>query len=106
MSVTVSYPVELKQYEVSVGKELATITFHGLERTDLAADPNPELRRVGEMVFGDPNPISEQDFTTRGGFLHMDRPLEMFAGVVSLLVNVQPLYLHGDGTLSNSSASR
>lgn len=37
-----------------------------------------------------------------GGFLHMDRSLAMFAGILALLRHETPVFLHEDGTLSTS----
>lgn len=96
-SVMVTYPVEVKRYQVSARRGIADISLEGIEESK-----KDGLRRVGQMTFGDPNPIGDKDFITRGGFLRMDRPLEMFAGILELLRNEKPLYLHGDGTLSTS----
>lgn len=103
MSVVVVYPVEVKRYQVSVSRNRAEIVLEGVEGpVQGAGDSNANIRRVGRITFGDPNPISDQDFITRGGFLQMDRPLVMFSGILDLLHSEKPLFLHGDGTLSTS----
>ena len=104
MSVVVSYPVEIKKYEVSVKRDIAEIVLHGIELSEQESGAsNPEVRRAGIITFGDPNPLGNVDFFTRGGFLHMDRPLVLFAGILSLLQNEGPLFLGEDGTLSTSA---
>jgi len=101
MSVVVVYPVEVKSYRVSVNRNTADIMLDGVEMPEQGAGgAPPEIRRVGRISFGNPDPISDDDFITRGGFLAMDRPLAMFAGILDLLRNEKPLFLHDDGTLS------
>jgi hypothetical protein len=103
MSVMVAYPAEVKGYRVSVQREMAEIELEGIESPEEGvAATDAIVRRVGRMAFGDPNPIGDKDFITRGGFLRMDRPLTMFAGVLDLLRNEKPVFLHEDGTLSTS----
>jgi hypothetical protein len=99
-SVVVRYPVEVRRYRVLVSKERAEIELEGIE-TEQKGEAEPELRRVGHITFGDPDPIGDKDFITRGGFLQMDRPMEMFAGILALL-DEKHLFLDGDGTLSTS----
>lgn len=99
-STLVEYPAEIKKYQVSIARDRADIQLEGVEN---GAQPRGELQRVGRMTFGDPNPIGDKDFINRGGFLQMDRPLEMLAAVLDLLRHESPLFLHGDGTLSTSS---
>jgi hypothetical protein len=98
MSVVVAYPVEVTEYSVSVRKERASILLRGFEAPGTGA---PESRVVGRIEFGDPDPIGDTDFITRGGFLRMDRSLVMLAGILDLLRNEKPLFLQGDGTLSS-----
>jgi hypothetical protein len=103
MSVTVAYPVEVKKYQVLVGRQKAEIQLAGVEVPEAKSSTSkPEIKRVGIMHFGDPNPIGDADFITRGGFLRMDRPLEMFTGVLDLLRNEKPLFLREDGVLTTS----
>lgn len=103
MSVMVTYPVEVKGYRVSVQRDRAEIDLEGVESPEEGATAtDASVRRVGRMEFGDPNPIGDKDFITRGGFLRMDRPLAMFAGILDLLRHEKPLFLHEDGTLSTS----
>ena len=102
MSVTVAYPVEVKKYQVLVERQKAEILLDGVEIPAKSSTSKPEVRRVGIMHFGDPNPIGDADFITRGGFLRMDRPLEMFSGVLDLLRNEKPLFLREDGVLTTS----
>ena len=104
MSVVVSYPVEIRRFEVSVKRESAEIVLEGIELSERergAAGAN--LRRVGVITFGDPDPVSGTDFISRGGFLHMDRPLALFSGIMTLLRAEGPLFLWEDGTLSTSA---
>jgi hypothetical protein len=103
MSVVVAYPVEVKQYRVSVNRNRAVIALEGVEGLVLeSANSSANIRHVGDITFGDPDPHSDQDFITRGGWLHMDRSLAMFSGILDLLRNEKPLFLHEDGTLSTS----
>ncbi|HEY5705304.1 MAG TPA: hypothetical protein VIS96_07000 [Terrimicrobiaceae bacterium] len=103
MSVVVAYPVEVKRYQVFAMRDRAEILLEGVEGPEqVGSDPNANIRRVGRITFGDPNPISDKDFITRGGFLQMDRSLEFFSGILDLLRNEKPLFLSGDGTLSTS----
>jgi hypothetical protein len=99
-SVVVRYPVEVRRYRVLVNKDRAEIELEGIEAQE-KGEGEPELRRVGHITFGDPDPIGDKDFITRGGFLQMDRPMEMFAGILALL-DQKHLFLDGDGTLSTS----
>ena len=100
MSVVVEYPVEIRSYQVDVTRSGAEIGLDGVEGTK--DSPRGELRRVGRIVFGDPEPIGDGDFITRGGFLRMVRPLELFSGILDLLRHEKPLFLHENGTLSTS----
>jgi hypothetical protein len=103
MSVVVSYPVEIRKFEVSVKREIAEIVLEGVELSEQERSvAGANLRRVGVITFGDPNPVSNADFISRGGFLHMDRPLALFSGVMTLLRTEGPLFLGEDGTLSTS----
>ena len=99
-SVTVRYPVEVRRYRVLMDRERAEIELEGVEARE-EGEAEPELRRVGHITFGDPDPVGEKDFIARGGFLRMDRPMEMFAGTLALL-HEQHLFLDEDGTLSTS----
>ncbi len=99
MSVVVAYPAEVVEYSVSVGKERAGIVFRGF---DAPESGERRLRIVGRIEFGDPDPIGDTDFFTRGGFLRMDRSLGMLAGVLDLLHNEKPLFLREDGVLSST----
>ena len=104
MSVQVFYPVEVKHYKVSVKRNRADIALEGVEGpVQGSGGSNPNIRRVGRVTFGDSNPIGDKDFINRGGFLQMDRPMAMLSGMLDLLRNEKPLFLHGDGTLSTSS---
>ncbi len=103
MSVIVVYPVEGKRYQVSVKRDRAEVVLEGIEGlAQGAGNVRGNIRRIGRMTFGDPNPISGEDFITRGGFLQMDRSLAMFAGILALLRHGTPVFLHEDGTLSTS----
>lgn len=101
-SVVVRYPVEVRRYRVVVNRERAEIELEGLEAAE-EGEAEPELRRVGRITFGDPDPVGDKDFISRGGFLQMDRPMEMFAGTLALLHETH-LFLDGDGTLSTSQS--
>ncbi|MGE0703036.1 MAG: hypothetical protein AB7P22_03765 [Vicinamibacterales bacterium] len=103
MGVMVAYPVEVKQYTVSVTKDHVSVRLVGVEQNAPVAPGPAVMRTVGHMTFGDPNPTSDKDFITRGGTLRMARPIEMFAGTVDLLRHERPIYLLGDGTLTTSS---
>lgn len=98
MSVVVSYPVEIRKYQVSIGRSRAEIQLEGVEAPEAGSDG--ELRRVGNITFGDPDANGDEDFITRGGFLKMDRPLEMLAGILDLLRHEKPIFLNDDGTLT------
>jgi hypothetical protein len=98
MSVSVGYPVEVKQYRVSFMKTHVVVVLEGIENPAEQTDAGGRVQAVGRMVFGDPN--SDKDFITRGGILQMDRPLTMLSGVLDLLRNETPLFLGGDGKLS------
>jgi hypothetical protein len=105
MSVVVAYPVEIASYSVSIQRTRATVTLEGMEIDEESTEHSGDLRRVGVMVFGDPNPVADHDFITRGGFLHMDRSLDMLPAVLQLLTAVEPLYLNGEGVLSTEAES-
>ena len=101
--MSVVYPVEIKQYRVSVGRRKAEVLLQGVEGpVHGASTPSDNLRHVGRITFGDPKPISDNDFVNRGGILQMDRSLAMFSAILDLLRNENPLFLNGDGTLSTS----
>jgi hypothetical protein len=100
-SVVVRYPVEVRRYRVLMNKDRAEIELEGVEASEAGAEAEPELRRVGHITFGNPDPIGDKDFITRGGFLQMDRPMEMLAGILYLLHEAH-LFLDGDGTLTTS----
>lgn len=97
-STMVEYPVQIKSYQVTIRRDQANIRLEGVEEG--ASEP----RRVGNITFGDPDPIGkDKDFITRGGFLQMDRPLEMLPAILDLLRHESPLFLQDDGTLSTSA---
>ena len=102
MSVQVNYPVIVKSYQVSADRDRVEIELEGVEQLLGAGDSNANFRRVGRVTFDDPDRIRDRDFINRGGFLQMDRPLVMFSGMLDLLRNEKPLFLHDDGTLSTS----
>jgi hypothetical protein len=84
MSIVVAYPVEVKRYQVSVKRDRAEIALAGVEGpVQGSGNSSANIRRVGRITFGHPNPIGDKDFINRGGFLQMDRPLAMFSGVLS-----------------------
>lgn len=96
-STLVEYPAQIKSYQVQIRRGTADIHLMGIEQG--GSKPQP----VGHMTFGDPDPIGKDaDFITRGGFLQMDRPLEMLPAVLDLLRHEKKLVLQGDGTLSTS----
>jgi hypothetical protein len=103
-SIEVDYPTEVKQYQISITRDLAKIVLEGIEGVKLPQQrlDSSELRIVGRIVFGDPDPIGNKDFVTRDGVLRMDRPLSMLSGILNLLQHEKPLFLHEDGTLSTS----
>ena len=103
MSIKVTYPVKVRSYQVSADRDRVEIELEGVEQLLGTGDFNADLRRVGRVTFADPDRIRDKDFIDRGGFLQMDRPLVMFSGILDLLRNEKPLFLHGDGTLSTSS---
>jgi len=97
-STLVEYPAQIKSYQVQIQREMAHIHLEGVEQG--GSKPQP----VGHMTFGDPDPIGKDaDFITRGGFLQMDRPLEMLPAVLDLLRHEKNLVLQEDGTLSTSA---
>lgn len=96
MSVQVQYPVQVKSYQVTIRRAQANIQLQGVEEG--ASEP----RRVGNMTFGDPHPTRDEDFMGRGGFLSMDRPLEMLPAILDLLRHEDPVFLQEDGTLTTS----
>jgi len=103
MSVEVTYPVEIKQYEVSIKKKLAEIVLDGVELDGNGSEgAGGDVRRVGVIHFDDSHPVGNEDIITRGGFLRMDRSLNLLPGVLALLRNQQPVFLRRDGTLSSS----
>ena len=98
-STMVEYPVRIKSYTVTIRRDIANIQLEGTEGLEGRGEP----RRVGNMTFGDPDPIGKDaDFITRGGFLQMDRPLEMLSAVLDLLRHEKHLVLNEDGTISTS----
>ena len=96
-STLVEYPAQIKSYQVTIARDRADIHLEGVEQG------GSKPQHVGHMTFGDPDPIGKDaDFTTRGGFLQMDRPLEMLPAVLDLLRHEKNLVLREDGTLSTS----
>ena len=94
-STMVEYPVQIKSYQVTIRRDQANIQLEGVE------EGVSEPRRVGNITFGDPDPIGkDKDFITRGGFLQMDRPLEILPAVLDVLRNEKNLVLQEDGTLT------
>ena len=103
MSVEMSYPVEIRHYEVSVKRNLAEIVLDGVElKGNGSGKASGEIRRVGVMHFDDSHPAGDQDVITRGGFLRMDRFLNLLPSVLAVLRDEKKVYLRRDGTLSNS----
>ena len=97
-STMVEYPVQIKSYQVTIRRDQANIQLMGVEEG--ASEP----RRVGNVTFGDPTPVNKDaDFIARGGFLHMDRPMEMLPAILDLLRHEKKLVLQEDGTLSTSA---
>jgi hypothetical protein len=100
MSTIVHYPVKVTEYHVSVEKRSAEIELEGVE----AALPgierlDTELKEVGWITFSDAAADGRDTFD-RAGRLHMSRPLALFAGVLDMLRNDEPVFLREDGTLS------
>lgn len=103
MSVGVAYPVEIMAYQVSVKRAWAEIDLAGVEGPAQASDDSSgSIKHVGRLRFSDSRHMGDKDFFNRGGSLEMRRPLAMFSGVLELLRNEKPLFLHRDGTLSTS----
>lgn len=96
-SVQVQYPVQVKSYQVRISRDRADVHLEGIEEAK-----GSKLRPVGNIVFGDPNPVADHDFIARGGFLRMDRPLEMLPAILDLLRHEDPVFLQGDGSLTTS----
>jgi hypothetical protein len=97
-STLVEYPAQIKSYQVTIARDRADIQLDGVEQG------GSKPQRVGHMTFGDPDPIGKDaDFITRGGFLQMDRPLEMLSAVLELLRHEKNLVVQEDGTLSTSA---
>jgi hypothetical protein len=103
MSVIVQYPVEVKQYQVSIGRQAASVRLQGVEVQPLKDHrADEQLRWVGDLTFSSSDQAGERDFITRGGFLNMQRPLAMLSGLLDLLRHEKPLFLHQDGVFSTS----
>jgi hypothetical protein len=101
MSVGVEYPVEVKQYQVSVKREWAVIVLQGVEAPlQEFSSSSANIVHIGRFTFVDPEHMRDQDFFNRTGSLEMHRPLAMFSGILDLLRNEKPLFLQEDGTLS------
>lgn len=96
MSVQVQYPVQVKSYQVTIRRTQANVQLQGVE------EGSSEPRRVGNITFGDPHPNRDEDFMGRGGFLSMDRPLEMLPAILDLLRHEDPVFLQDDGSLTTS----
>lgn len=97
-STLVEYPAQIKSYQVTIARDRADIQLEGVEQG------GSKPQRVGHMTFGDPDPIGKDaDFITRGGFLQMDRPLELLPAVLELLRHEKKLVLQEDGALSTSA---
>ena len=97
-STMVEYPVQVKSYKVRISRDRADVHLEGIEGA-----AGSKLRPVGDIGFGDPDPIGRDgDFINRGGFLRMDRPLEMLSAILDLLRHEDPVFLQEDGSLTTS----
>jgi len=96
-STLVNYPARIKSYQVTIARDKSEIHLEGIE------EGGSKPQTVGRMVFGDPDPIGKDaDFITRGGFLLMDRPLELLPAVLELLRHEKNLVLQENGTISTA----
>jgi len=101
MSDEVSYPVEIRHYDVSVKRKLVEIVLDGVELNgNGSGKAGSKIRRVGVMHFDDSHPVGDQDVITLGGYLRMDRFLYLLPSALALLRDEKQVYLHRDGTLS------
>ena len=87
-------PYTIRGYYDAAEQNAAAFTADGFYRM------GDIVRRSGRHVFAEGR---RKDFINRGGFLQMDRPLEMLPAVLDLLRHESPLFLRADGTLASSS---
>jgi len=80
-------------YQVEVGDDRARLTLESSETPNSVGG-----KRIG-MVEYSPGATPSQ-FTTRGGFLSITRPIELLVPTLDLLRNESPVYLHDDGTIA------
>jgi hypothetical protein len=100
MSTIVTYPVKVTGYHVSVEKRSAEIELEGVDAALPGSEsPDTDVKELGWITFSDAGADGRDTFD-RVGRLHMSRPLAMFAGVLDMLRNDEPIFLREDGTLS------
>ena len=84
------FPSEIKSYKVFVARSFATIELEG----------DVEILGHFRFFFGNKK---GGEFIDRGGRLNVSRPMVMFSGVLDLLRNEKPIFLHGSGSLSTKA---
>jgi hypothetical protein len=90
-----SSSVKVSQYEVRIVRDGVKLTL----------DSNEELPGVEgtHLAYIDYAPGAEaREFINRGGFLSIDRPLELYLPTIDLLRNENPTFFHADGSFSTS----
>ncbi len=93
--ISASASVKVSQYEVRIIGDSVQLTLDsdeellGVEGTHLAYIDYAPGAKAREII-------------NRGGFLSIDRPLELYLPTIDLLRNEDPTFFHGDGSFSTS----
>ena len=85
MSV-ITYPVEIKQYQVEVYREKALIWLKGVEQQLQGAESGAEVRHAGRVEFILDVSGAPRDFVDRGGGLYLYRSMKMLSRIISFIL--------------------
>jgi hypothetical protein len=91
-------PQIVTSYHVEIRADRALLTLESTETPNLMGGTRIAMAEYSSEA-------TPSELITRGGFLSMKRPIELFAPTLDLLRNETPVYLHSDGTVATVAES-
>jgi hypothetical protein len=80
-------------YSVEIRADRAVVTLESTETPNLIGGSRIAVAKYSSDA-------TPRHFVTRGGFLSIERPIELLTPTLDLLRNESRVYLHGDGTVA------
>ena len=99
----ISFPAEIKEYQVEVSKDEVRIWLKGVPHLPGGGSAVGRTMHAGRIDFSIDDSGDHDDGFDRGGGLRMHRPMSMLSAIVDLLRNEKPLFLSKKGVLSTSA---